>query len=218
MEHQTARLPQTTEDVWGQLHAKLRRYVSRRVRNRADVDDVLQRVFLQVHRALPSLHDHHRIRAWVYRTTRNAIVDYYRAPTHHREVASGGVLDLADETADRDDAGREPSALHELAGCVTVLFDGLSAGDQEALRWVELQGMTQVEAAQRAGVSVSGMKSRLQRARHRLKRLIEDCCRIERDRRGGIIAFESRRRRASCIEGKCLATAPCHATAACLPR
>jgi hypothetical protein len=41
--------------VWEELHASIRGFVARRVRQQADVDDVVQRVFLQVHRALPTL-------------------------------------------------------------------------------------------------------------------------------------------------------------------
>jgi RNA polymerase sigma-70 factor (ECF subfamily) len=45
----------STEAVWMELHAGIRGFVARRVRQQADVDDVVQRVFLQVHRALPTL-------------------------------------------------------------------------------------------------------------------------------------------------------------------
>ncbi|MQA31001.1 MAG: hypothetical protein GEU82_14405, partial [Luteitalea sp.] len=41
----------STEAVWAELHASIRGFVARRVRQQADVDDVVQRVFLQVHRA-----------------------------------------------------------------------------------------------------------------------------------------------------------------------
>jgi RNA polymerase sigma-70 factor, ECF subfamily len=143
-----------TEHVWGQFHANLRRYVGRRLRNATDADDLVQRVFLRVHEALPRLRDDERIHAWVYQTTRYAIADHYRAPVSRREA---------------------------------------SPDDQDALRIVELEGVTQVEAARRVGLSVSGMKSRVQRARQRLKTLIEDCCRVERDRRGGIVSLEARR-------------------------
>jgi RNA polymerase sigma-70 factor (ECF subfamily) len=37
------------------------------------------------------------------------------------------------------------------------------------------------------------MKSRVQRARGKLRTLLEACCRIELDRRGGMISYESRR-------------------------
>ena len=45
----------------------------------------------------------------------------------------------------------------------------------------ELGGVSQVEAAERTGISVSGMKSRVQRGRSKLKDLLLDCCSVDRD-------------------------------------
>ena len=53
----------STESVWADLHANIRGFVARRVRQQADVDDVVQRVFLQVHRALPTLRETDKLHA-----------------------------------------------------------------------------------------------------------------------------------------------------------
>jgi RNA polymerase sigma-70 factor (ECF subfamily) len=192
----------STERIWQQLHANIRSFVGRRVRQPADVDDVVQRVFLQVHRGLGSLRDEERVHAWIYRTARNAIADYYRGPVQRREVPSGDLVDLT-PSADANVVAADPdegTALHELAGCLQPLMDELPASDLEALSLTEIKGMTQAEAAGRLGLSVSGMKSRVQRARRRLRGLVEDCCRVELDRRGGIIDYQPR---ASCACGSC---------------
>jgi DNA-directed RNA polymerase specialized sigma24 family protein len=44
----------STEGVWSELRGNIRGFVGRRVRRPADVDDIVQRVSLQVHRALPN--------------------------------------------------------------------------------------------------------------------------------------------------------------------
>jgi RNA polymerase sigma-70 factor (ECF subfamily) len=97
--------------------------------------------------------------------------------------------DVADVESDRDD---EPSALRELSGCLQPLLTDLAEADRQALRLVEVDGLTQAEAAHRLGLSVSGMKSRVQRARLRLRAAVEACCRVELDRRGGLIAYQPR--------------------------
>jgi RNA polymerase sigma-70 factor, ECF subfamily len=182
----------STEAVWAELHASIRGFIARRVRQQADVDDVVQRVFLQVHRALPTLRETDKLHAWVYQTTRRAIADFYRTPSQNREVATGTVEDLvnelpADEWPEGDDA-----ATRELSTCLKPLMSGLTAADQEALQMVEFDGVTQVEAAARLGLSVSGMKSRVQRARSHLRSALHDCCRIAIDRRGGVISYEGK--------------------------
>ncbi|WP_220448470.1 sigma factor-like helix-turn-helix DNA-binding protein [Nonomuraea mesophila] len=50
----------------------------------------------------------------------------------------------------------------------------------------EYEGLTQSEAARRLGISVSGMKSRVQRARGRLRELLTGCCAVAMDARGAV--------------------------------
>jgi RNA polymerase sigma-70 factor, ECF subfamily len=129
------------------------------VRQQADVDDIVQRVFLRVHRALPALRNTDKLHAWIYQTTRRAIADHYRAPAHSREVTTGSAEDLADQlpAADTDE---DNAAFQELSTCLKPLISSLAAADQQALQMVEFEGLTQVEAAATLGLSVSGMKSR----------------------------------------------------------
>ena len=182
----------STEAVWSELHANIRSFVARRVREQADVDDIVQRVFLHVHRGLPTLRDTDRLHAWIYQTTRRAIADFYRSPSQKREMATGSAEDFADGLAGADTEDTEESATRELSTCLKPLLRHLAGADQQALQMVEFDGLTQVEAAARLGLSVSGMKSRVQRARSRLRAALDDCCRIALDRRGGVISYEPR--------------------------
>jgi len=180
-----------TEQVWTELHGGISAFVRRRVRNPADADDIVQRVFLQVHRGLDDLRDGERLHGWIYRTARNAIVDHYRAAAPRREIPSGDAEDVAGDRLDvvviDDD---EPAALRELARCVGPLLEQLPAPDAEALRLTDIDGVTQREAARRLSLSVSGMKSRVQRARVRLKDAFATCCRLQFDARGGVVTYE----------------------------
>ncbi|HXV59273.1 MAG TPA: sigma factor-like helix-turn-helix DNA-binding protein, partial [Vicinamibacteria bacterium] len=60
------------------------------------------------------------------------------------------------------------------------------------LSLTELNGATQKDAAERMGLTLSAMKSRVSRGRRKLKELLLECCHIELDRRRGIADFESR--------------------------
>ncbi len=62
----------------------------------------------------------------------------------------------------------------------------------EALMLVEMDGLTQKAAAHQLGISLSGMKSRVQRGRKELKHLIEECCVLQLDRRGTITDYSVR--------------------------
>ena len=69
---------------------------------------------------------------------------------------------------------------------------GLPDDYRRAIELTELEGMSQVAAAERLGLSVPGAKSRVQRGRARLRAMLLRCCEIETDRRGRVIGFETR--------------------------
>ena len=182
-----------TEQLWRELHASVRRFVLKRVRRPEDADDITQRVFLNLHRSLDGLRDEERVRAWIFKASRNAIADHYRAPVARREVSIGDSLDLeAASDAVEADADLIRASEAELARCLGPLVDAMPAHDAEALRLVEIEGVSQTEASRRLGLSVSGMKSRVQRARARLRRDLEACCDIILDRRHAIVDHQCR--------------------------
>ena len=189
-------MPRSADLPWEELHGNLRAFIGRRVRNPADVDDLVQRVLLQIVKGLGSLRDFSRLHAWVYRTARNVIVDYYRAAPPRREVLAGSVDDLdatidaaGQLSAERED---ESTAVAELARCLQPMMRQLSPEYRAAVVRTDLDGVAQNVAAKEAGVSVSGMKSRVQRGRRQLKAALEACCRIDLDRRGGVVSYERR--------------------------
>lgn len=183
-----------TEHLWQEMHTGIRAFVSRRIRQTADVDDVVQRVFLRVHEGLSSLRDEERVHAWVYRTASNAIADYYRGPVGRREIASGSLDDFDDVSAvgTAGDESDDQTAQKEFAACVQPLLRSLSEADREVLTLIDVDEITQTDAARQLGLSVSGMKSRIQRARRRLRIVVEECCRVQLDRRGSIIEYQQR--------------------------
>jgi RNA polymerase sigma-70 factor, ECF subfamily len=68
----------------------------------------------------------------------------------------------------------------------------LASPYREAITLVELEGLTAREAAEMAGISVSGMKSRVQRGREQLRALFDACCEIAIDARGKPTDFAPR--------------------------
>jgi RNA polymerase sigma-70 factor, ECF subfamily len=195
---------QASLDVpWQELRTSLRAFVGRRVRNQADVDDLVQRVLLQIVKGHDSLRDAERLHAWVYRTARNVVIDHYRSASVRRETAGGDADDLAATETPDVPAEDEQGALRELAACLTPMLAQLPAAYREALTLTELEGLTQADAAARAGVSLSGMKSRVQRGRRRLKLVLEECCRVDLDSRGGILGYEPHGKKSDTRCGGC---------------
>jgi RNA polymerase sigma-70 factor (ECF subfamily) len=176
-----------TDGLWNDLYSGVSAFVRRRVRNRADAEDVVQSLFLRLHRNLGSLRDGGRVHAWIYGAARNAIIDHYRARGRAKETPVGSWEDLEPEVKGVFEP--EQKALQELATCLRPLMRRLAPSDRQALELVEIDGLSQVAASRRLEISVSGMKSRVQRARRRLRSAVEACCRVEPGSRGGIRGF-----------------------------
>lgn len=183
-----------TGAIWAEVHAALRRFIGKRVADQAQADDILQDMFLRVHRQLDHLNDPGRMTAWLYQIARNAIVDYYRSPERRREIPVGLAEELDDPVSAGsprpDESGRSRT---ELAACLRPMLARLSSDYRDAVMLVELDGLTQQAAAERLGLSLSGMKSRVQRGRKQLKQLLDECCLIQLDRRRGVIDYQVRK-------------------------
>lgn len=179
----------SAEAVWSEFSGRLRAFIASRVRDPADADDLLQEVFLRVHRSGATLERTDRLPAWLYQVTRNALTDHYRARDVRVRHAGGSLDEAAEPVVPEDEARGE----RELAACLSPMLHQLPAAYREAVALTTFEGVSQVEAARRLGISVSGMKSRTQRGRARIRDLLLRCCEIEVDRRGGVAAFRSRK-------------------------
>jgi RNA polymerase sigma-70 factor (ECF subfamily) len=188
--------------LWEDFAPPLRAFLARRVPVGVDPDDLLQDVFLRVVRHLGTLRGTDRPEAWLFQIARNALRDALRARQRRDSRTDSLEIDVPAE------AEPEPEQLAEaaLAPCLTGMIRRLAEPYRTALELTSLEGLTQADAAKRAGVSVSGMKSRVQRGREQLRQMLVRCCEIDVDARGGVSDFHLR------FDGACGESEPgaCH--------
>jgi RNA polymerase sigma-70 factor, ECF subfamily len=179
------------EPMWAELHERLRAFVARRVPDRVVVDDLAQDILLRLYRHIGRLREQDRLDAWAYQVARNVIADYWRGQAALRELPLDQSLTerLASLPAleNEDEAGQ---LRREIASCLAPMVERLADPYREAIRLTDLGDRTQAEAAAQLGLSVPGMKTRVQRGRAQLRELLRACCRIELDRRGQVSQLE----------------------------
>lgn len=180
-------IPSETLGAWHELEARLRPFVRRRVGSDADTDDALQEIFIRIQRGLPGLHDGQRFGGWVYQVARHVIIDAARARARELLVAVEDFPEGRDENAGVDDLQVD------LGECVALFVARLPSPYREAITLTELEGLTQKDAAEMLGISLSGMKSRVQRGREKIRDMFDECCRISVDCRGRVVECEPRR-------------------------
>lgn len=167
------------------LRRVLRGFIGLRVGDQDVAEDLTQEVLLKVHRAGADPEGVDDVAAWIYRIARNTLIDHYRR-TARQPLPEALLADVAAVEEGSDDA-----AVRELALCLRPLIATLEPIYRDALTLVELDGLSQTSAADRAGISVSGMKSRVQRARVQLKMAVTNCCVVHTDSAGRINDYDA---------------------------
>lgn len=142
---------------------RLRGHVRRVAASNAEADDLVQETWLRVIRGLPGLRDPARVRSWLFGIAHRVLVDRLR--TRYAEPAAVDVAPLADarnlldEEIRRDQIERGLEVLAPIDREVVVLF--------------YLEQFTLSEVAEAVGVPVGTVKSRLHRARRRMRAALE---------------------------------------------
>ena len=134
------------------------------VRNREVADDIVQLVFLELFRALPSFDTHRPFLPWLYRIVHHVTVDYLR-----REVYRRPTLPLRETTPDPTDVAEriEESAL------LGPVLDALSMEHREALMLRYFVGLSEREMATVLQIRPGTVKSRLYRALNAARAVLE---------------------------------------------
>ncbi len=176
-----------SKQIWESLRDGLRRFIAKRVPREHDVEDILQDVFCRIHARLSTLEDSGKLHAWVYQIARHAVVDYYRS--------NRVTVELPEDLEDTQDQPPEsPEVSREIASCLRPMIHDLPEIYRQALILTEFEGLTQKDLSLRLGLSPSGAKSRVQRARGMLKKMLLECCRFEFDRTGQILDYQQKTR------------------------
>jgi len=169
------------ETIWNDFGARLKGFIRSRVEDDAAAEDLLQEVFLRIHTRMATLQDSDRLESWVYQIARNAVIDHYRA---RRPLQK-----LPETLSDPHELFPEPDAADQLALSIRSMVDELPEPYRQALILTEYEGLNQQALADRLGISLSGAKSRVQRARQKIKDSLLTCCHFEFDRYGRVVDY-----------------------------
>jgi RNA polymerase sigma-70 factor (ECF subfamily) len=170
-----------TEAIWRKFSPQLKHFIRSRVSDESVSDDILQEVFKKIHSHVGTLKDDTKVESWIYKITRNTIIDHYRTQKIEEDIPH-----------DIPIFERMPEKIDSKTGFTSIkaIIETLPQPYAQALLLTEFEGLTQKELAQRLEISVSGAKSRVQRARKMLKSKLNECCRIEFDSHGTIVDYQ----------------------------
>jgi len=165
--------------AWQAHEAELRGYLRHRAGDDAFADDLLQDVFVKAMRQGRGFCTLDNPRAWLFQVARNALVDQLRTRYAHEP--------LTEELAVSAATVNEPMApIDALSSCVARTMAELPPEDADILRACDLEGQTQREYAAAHGLGLPATKSRLLRARQRLRDRLTRVCQVQFEADGSV--------------------------------
>ena len=169
-------------NAWDRHEPELRGWLRGRLGNAHDAEDMLQDLFLKAMRQDKKFCEIANARAWLFEVARNALADRLRLKKEQIELPD----DLAAEH-------EETPAVESLAACLPRALSELSGEDREAITRCDLEGMSQEDYAKLKGLTLPGAKSRVQRARRRLREHLSGACQVKFDAAGKVCCFVPRK-------------------------
>lgn len=146
-----------------------------------DVDDMMQDLFIKAFNQGRNFCDIANARAWLYEVARNAMAD--------RMKLSREMVELPDDLTSQDE---DVDMVDMLTACLPRVLSEMDVKDREVLVQCDIEGMPQADFAEKMGINLSTAKSRLQRARQKLRERMNSACQVRLDDLGHVQDFVAR--------------------------
>jgi RNA polymerase sigma-70 factor, ECF subfamily len=155
-------------DFYEELNKKVGDYIRSLTSDKDQIDEVTQEALIKIHNSIDTLQDQEKLTSWLKRI-----------------VYTSKLQDISDELDLDDNEGNQA-----LSDCITTLLKNLPDEQRELLEMVELKGISQTQYANERNIPISTIKSRVQRAKQKLKEQITSNCFLKIDSYGNVVDFQ----------------------------
>jgi len=166
--------------TWADTESALFRWLTQHCSCHDLAYDLLQETFLKALQQETHFCNFDNQKAWLFTVAKNLLIDEWRK--------SGKIQSLNAEVLDSEtDLEREPVV--SLVQCLPRALACLNEQDRAVIEFCDLQGHSQLEFAQRYHLSITAVKSRIQRARPKLREQLKVNCDIRFDDNDKVCCF-----------------------------
>lgn len=171
--------PPCLMQTWHLFESELYYWLFKQINDADLCFDLLQDTFLKALHQKQAFCDIQNQRAWLYRVAKNLLIDKQRKSNKEQTL---------DEYETSWEAPQTP-AIDSLAQCLPKALDKLSPAESAIIKQCDLQGLSQQEFAEKNDLSLVAAKSRIQRARQKLKQILQQQCEIRFDDKQRVCCF-----------------------------
>lgn len=157
----------TFEEIYDQRFDDVSRWVRALGVRDADRDDVVQDVFMVVHRRLPDF-DGQNVTGWLYQIARRKVRDH-RHLTWVKHLFGANRVPVLENTLTRQQGALEGLETKQKAELLERLLDGLNEDQRAAFVLFEIEGSSGEDIAQLQGVPINTVWARIHKARKKLQ-------------------------------------------------
>ena len=141
-----------------------------------DAEDVAQDAFISAYRAFGRFRGESRVTTWLYRITTNAALMKLRKEKRSRTLTQTGLEDV--DVANWDETPERSAVSSELGEKLNEGISQLQPELRVAVVLRDVEQLSNAEAAEALGITVSSLKSRLHRARVLLRQYLADYLKV----------------------------------------
>ncbi len=170
------------EQIWAMFGKQLSELICHKTGHEDYCHDILQEVYLKMVKNIDKITKADNVLLYIVTLTNNTVTDYYRANQDRRiRCETPTHLAVADRPTDDPTSRLAQSFMLELIETLPSMY-------KHALIRAEFEGIPQKQLADELGISYSGAKSRVQRAKEMLRQAILNCCDYKFDKYGNVIS------------------------------
>lgn len=164
--------------IWEEHQLHVQNFIKTKVDDEHSVDDILQEVSIKLFNTLHQKTSIKNYKAWLFQVARNTIADHYRKNKQQADLS----IYLSEPTSDASSCVCDLSAF--------VIQKYLPEKYGKPLYLSDIEKRPQQEVAQMLNLSLTATKSRIQRARIKLKELVDDCVDVYYNDKGQVSDFQ----------------------------
>lgn len=155
-------------DAWNKNQQPIFNWLVKQTHDPQQAKDIMQDVFLNAMKNTDRFCDLDDAKSWLFKMVKNRYIDELR-----KQIS----IEAIDHAFPATHIVQSP--IVQMEKCLPVILQKLSFGEREIIEQCDLQGITQQKYAQMHNLSLSAVKSRLQRARKQLKKMMINHCNVK---------------------------------------
>ena len=168
--------------IWIDLNEELYKFILGKIKDEQIAKDIHQDVFLKIQNKIHQLKHTSKLTSWVYQITRNTINECYKKCYRLKKVEF-------EEHHIEMNQEEEDNLNDEILISMKQIIEVLPADSKKLIKLYEFEDMSHKEISKKLDIKENTSKSRLKRAKEKLKNQLDECCIFQIDKFGNVLDY-----------------------------